>query len=154
MAWRRKPSDLEQLDPKGRKAALKAALCQRVVDGVPVGILGYRDGEPVAWCSIAPRATYRPLGGPTEPTGEDAIWSIACFFVKRPYRGQGMMHRLLDAAVAHARRQGARIVEAYPVDPDSPSYRYMGIVDVFERAGFERAGRAGSRRHVVRLALD
>lgn len=133
---------------------LKAAMCQRVTDGVPVGILGYRGDEPIAWCSIAPRATYRPLGGPDEPTAEGAVWSIACFYVKRAHRGAGMMRRLLEAAVAHARRQGARIVEAYPVDRNSPSYRYMGIVDVFERAGFKRVGAAGSRRYVVRLALD
>ncbi len=154
MAWREKPPGFKQADAKDRKAMLKAAMCQRVADGVPVGILGYRGDEPIAWCSIAPRATYRSLGGPAEPGAEDAVWSVACFFVKRAYRGEGMMHRLLEAATAHARRQGARIVEAYPVDRDSPSYRYMGVVDIFQRAGFERVGTAGSRRHVVRLALD
>ncbi len=41
----------------------KAAMRDRVDQNVPIGILGYLDGEPVCWCSIAPRETYRELGG-------------------------------------------------------------------------------------------
>lgn len=54
----------------------------------------------------------------------------------------------------HAAENGARIVEAYPVDRDSPSYRFMGFVDTFIAAGFEHRGRAGSRRHVMALRVD
>jgi len=49
--------------------------------------------------------------------------------------------------------EGARVVEAYPVAPDSPSYRFMGFVPAFEKAGFREVGRAGSRRHVMRLEV-
>ena len=154
MAWRKRPAEAGKRDTQGRKTALKAALRARVSGGVPIGILGYCGDDPVAWCSIAPRSTYRPLGGPDDPAGDpDAVWSLACFFVTRAFRGQRVTELLLDAAVAQARRQGAKIVEAYPVDPDSPSYRFMGIVGVFERAGFEKVGTAGTRRHVMRLRL-
>jgi hypothetical protein len=61
--------------------------------------------------------------------------------------------QLLRAAIAHAGRRGAKIVEAYPVDPESPSYRFMGFVSVFERAGFKKVADAGIRRHVMRLQL-
>nr|PZN92019.1 MAG: acetyltransferase [bacterium] len=44
-------------------------------------------------------------------------------------------------------------MEFHPVDPDSPSYRFMGFVRFFEAAGFREVGRAGSRRHVMRLDL-
>ena len=44
-------------------------------------------------------------------------------------------------------------VEAYPVDPDSPSFRFMGWVSVFKAAGFREVGRAGTRRHVMRLKV-
>lgn len=119
--------------------------------GVPVGILACQAGNPVGWCSIAPRRTYRPLGG---PEGDEAgIWSLACFFLRREWRGSGHAAALLDAAIVYAREQGASIVEAYPVDPDSPSYRFMGFVDLFRRAGFTEVGRAGTRRHVMRLGL-
>jgi GNAT superfamily N-acetyltransferase len=148
MVWR--GSAAERKDPARRKAALKA----RVEAGTPVGVLGYVDGEPVAWCSIAPRGTYRDLGG-LEVPGEDpeGVWSVVCFFVARRFRGQGLMRRLLEEGIARARARGARVIEAYPVDPDSPSYRFMGFVPFFEVAGFREVGRAGSRRHVLRLEL-
>src|SRR5450432_4078372 len=44
----------------------KAAIQQYVSDDMPIGLLGYSEGEPVAWCSIAPRPTYRDLGGPND----------------------------------------------------------------------------------------
>jgi hypothetical protein len=45
------------------------------------------------------------------------------------------------------------VIEAYPVDPDSPSYRFMGFVGVFAAAKFEEVGRAGRRRHVMRFTI-
>ncbi len=133
----------------------EAAMRQRVEDRVPVGLLGYAGGEPVAWCSIAPRETYRRLGGradPDEPEG--SIWSIACFFIRRDFRGRGLTRTLIEAAVAHAGKHGARTVEAYPVAPDASSYRFMGYVPTFSAAGFTQTGRAGTRRTVMRRRVE
>ena len=44
-------------------------------------------------------------------------------------------------------------MEAYPVDEDSPSYRFMGFVPMFEEAGFREIGREGMRRHVMQRKL-
>ena len=38
-----------------------------------------------------------------------------------------MTKRLIGAAVDHARERGAAVVESYPVDYGSPSYRFMGV---------------------------
>ncbi len=150
MVWRTMPKGASRSDPKAKRAALE----QRVREGVPIGILGYRGDEPVAWCSIAPRPAYRELGGKDYPAlAPDKVWSIACFFVPRRYRGQGMTKRLIEAAVAHARSKGAKVVEAYPVDPDAPSYRFMGFKPAFTALGFRRVGGAGLRRHVMQLPL-
>jgi hypothetical protein len=62
--------------------------------------------------------------------------------------------QLIDAAIAHARSKGAKVVEAYPVDPDSPSYRFMGFVGTFKGMEFVEAGREGTRRHVVRREVS
>lgn len=40
----------------------KQAMREKITNGIPAGLLGYIDGEPVAWCSNAPRETYRTLG--------------------------------------------------------------------------------------------
>lgn len=133
-------------------AARKPLLRRRIEAGVPVGLLAYEAREPVAWVSVAPRASFHRLGGPQAKPGE-IVWSLTCMFVPRPRRGQGLTRELVAAAVAHARKEGATVLEAYPVAPDSPSYRFMGRVGAFEAAGFGFVGMAGSRRHVMRLAL-
>jgi hypothetical protein len=148
MVWRSTAAEAKQPDGASRRAAMKS----RVDAGVPIGILGYWRGAAMAWCSIAPRATYRPLGG-MEATSAETVWSLACFFIKREFRGQRLVDQVLRAAVKHAARNGATIVEAYPVDVESPSYRFMGFRETFSKAGFQEVGRAGRRRHVMRLPI-
>ncbi len=150
MVWRSMPAGTSRSDALVKKASMK----KRVDDGIPIGILGYVNGEAATWCSIAPRVTYRDLGGHADPAEDtESVWSIVCFFVPRRLRGQGLGNRPIEAAVEHARARGAKVVEAYPVDPDSPSYRFMGFRSSFESAGFLEVGTAGTRRHVVRLSL-
>jgi GNAT superfamily N-acetyltransferase len=131
---------------------------KRIVDGgTPIGILAYDGKQPIAWCSIAPRHTYlyRSLAGEDYPgVPEEKVWSLVCFFVPRKLRRLGIMQQLLNEAVKIARKHRARVVEAYPVDPDSPSYRFMGFVSKFKRAGFVETGRAGKRRHVMHKVLS
>jgi GNAT superfamily N-acetyltransferase len=148
MVWRRSSAEAKENDPASRKRQMM----ERIGEGVPVGLLAYEGKTPVAWVSIAPRDTYRKLGGPDAEAGE-TIWSLVCFFVPRRRRRQGMTHRLIAAAVDYARKRGATIVEAYPVEPDAPSYRFMGFVPVFAAVGFVEIGRAGHRRHIMRLRL-
>ena len=146
MVWREMPAG-----ERSSRPAKRAALESRVQGGVPVGILGYVDGEPVGWCSVAPRETLlvRALGGGEYEAGTQ-VWSVVCFFASRAVRGEGIGARLLEAACAEAAEQGAEVIEGYPVDPDSPSYRFMGFRSMFLDAGFEEVGRAGTRRHVMR----
>lgn len=149
MAWRATPEEMKAA-PRGsdRKPLMKA----RIDEGTTVGLVGYLEGEPVAWVSIAPRDTYRDFGGPEAEEGEN-IWSLACMYVHRKLRGEGHGNELIEAARTYAKKRGGTVLEAYPVDPKSPSYRFMGFVPAFERLGFVEMGKAGTRRHVMRLAL-
>ena len=131
-----------------RKRALKGFVERRV----PIGLLGYSDGEPVAWCSVAPRTSFVQLSK-EQDDAEEGVWSVTCFFIRRTYRKQGLSGEMLDAAIAYVRKRGAKVLESYPVDPDSPSYRFMGFVELFRSRGFTKTGRVGTRRHVMRLAL-
>lgn len=149
MAWRASPAEVR--DHPGGKSR-KPLIEGRIKGGATVGLLGYLGDDPVAWVSIAPRETYRDLGGPAAEAGE-TIWSLACMYVPRRHRKQGYGKQRIEAAIAYARERGATVLEAYPVDPDSPSYRFMGFVPAFERQGFRQVGIAGSRRHVMRLDL-
>ncbi|TWH01253.1 Sortase and related acyltransferases [Mesorhizobium sp. J18] len=146
MAWR-PMSDRQTASNADRKAAISAL----VETGKPIGILAYDGaGKAVGWCSVAPRETFRKLS-PQQNDEQEGIWSITCFFVRREHRGTGLSSALLDAAVNHALGQGAKAVEAYPVDPESPSYRFMGFKAMFAAHGFRQTGKAGSRRYVMLL---
>ena len=107
MPYRATPDENRRLDRATRKAGMRA----RVMAGAPVGLLAYAGGEPIGWCSIAPRATFpRPNTSavPGAARADDAsVWSLTCFFVPRRFRGCGLASRLLRAAIAYAREQGA-----------------------------------------------
>jgi GNAT superfamily N-acetyltransferase len=146
MVWRASSAEAKHRDGSSRRVQIQS----RVDAGVPIGLLGYLNDQPITWCSIAPRDTYRNLGGP-DVSATESIWSLACMFTKREYRGQGLTVQVIQAAITHAKTQGATSIEAYPVDKESPSFRFMGFVDVFSAAGFHEIGRVGIRRHVMRF---
>ncbi|GAB3337061.1 GNAT family N-acetyltransferase [Larkinella ripae] len=146
MAWRKTKEELKHNTSANRKRWMK----ERVDDRTPVGLLAYLDQEPIAWCSIAPRDTYQRLGG--DESLED-VWSIACFFIKKENRGQRLTEVLIGEAKKYAKKKGAKYLEAYPVEPDSPSYRHMGFVPMFEKTDFSFVKKAGSRRHVMTCKL-
>jgi len=142
MVWRHMNEGTSRSKKSDRKDSLKSYVDSRR----PVGLLCYINTEPVGWCSIAPRDSYRELSG---DASLERVWSLVCFYVKREYRGQEMSKQFISAALKYAKGNGAKYVEAYPVAPDSPSYRFMGFKPTFERLGFEFRGRAGKRRNVM-----
>lgn len=149
LVWRESSGARAAMDRDARREAMAS----RVEAGTPVGLLAYLDGEPVAWCSVGPRETFRPLGGLDHPP-EVRVWSVVCFYVQRRYRRQGISEVLLRAAIASARARGADIIEATPVDPDSPGYHFMGFRDLYLGAAFVEVGAVGTRRHVMELTLQ
>jgi ribosomal protein S18 acetylase RimI-like enzyme len=79
---------------------------RRVWSQTPIGLLAYAEKEPIAWCSIAPRETYQRLGG---DDSLEKVWSVVCFFIKREYRDQGLVDRLIEDAKKYAKKKGAKI---------------------------------------------
>jgi hypothetical protein len=130
-----------------RRAAMEGLVHARK----PVGIVGYDQGIPVAWCSIAPRPLFGKSLSNTVP--DPGLWSLTCFFIRADHRRQSGFAALLAAAETHAAKAGATAIEAYPVDKDSPSYRFSGFLPSFEAAGYVKVGTVGLRRHVVRKTL-
>ncbi len=132
-----------------------AALAGLVRRNTPVGVLAYAEGEPVGWCSIAPRETYAALeryrGLPR--LDEAPVWSVVCFFIDRRFRRQGVTLGLLQAAVKYAQSQGAKIIEGYPVAPGARLYTYMGSPSTFRQAGFRDVTPAGQARQVMRYVV-
>jgi GNAT superfamily N-acetyltransferase len=142
---------------RGNRRAFKELVDKRRVPG----LLAYVDGRPVGWCSVAPRSRFgRVERSPTtKPVDdEDGVWSIVCFYMDRRHRGRGVGSALLSAAVEHARKKGARIVEGYPIDssvrkvPNSEAY--YGLLSMFEAAGFEEVARRSPSRPLMRYRVE
>jgi GNAT superfamily N-acetyltransferase len=148
MRWRLASADYKRSTKERRIAALDALVQQEM----PVGVLAYRDGEPIGWVSVAPRETYAALERfKALPRVDDQpVWSVVCFFVDRYERGQGLTLGLLRAAVTYAISQGAEIVEGYPVETGARLYTYMGSVATFQDAGFLAVVRPTEGRPIMR----
>jgi GNAT superfamily N-acetyltransferase len=153
MWWR-----LTQSRFNGQKGAGNRRALKRLVDAGDVpGILAYDGDRPVGWCSVGPRDGFPALDRSRVLGRVDAqqAWSIVCFFVAKDCRKRGITEKLIKAAVSHARRKGAAIIEAYPVSPGAngmpDAWAYTGFESAFTRAGFTEAVRRSPRRAVWRL---
>jgi len=138
-------------------AANRQAMRDLVQSGVIAGLLGYQAGQPLAWCSVAPREDFSALerSRNLKRLDDQPVWSIVCFYVARSARKSGAMLAAIRAAVAYARLNGAKIVEAYPTPVEghhAPGDLYMGSLSTFLKAGFEEAVQRGAHR-VVRIRV-
>jgi len=156
MLWRLSRSEFEQNKGDGNRAAIKA-----LVDAGEVpGILGYVRKEPVAWCAVAPRLSYPALerSRVLKKIDDAPVWSVSCLFVRKDYRRQGLSVQLLRAAVEHVGRQGGRIVEGYPVEPqkdDMPAvFAWTGLASAFLAAGFTECARRSDTRPIMRFVRE
>lgn len=139
-----------------RSQANRASLKALVDAGHPPGLIGYRDKVPVGWVSIGPRAEYAKLKRSTvmKAVDDKPVWSVICFVVPSEYRGQGIARALLDGAIAYAKKQGAMLIEAYPVDKRGRSgddQMWFGAKSMYDSAGFKEVARRKPQRPIVRL---
>ena len=137
-----------------RKARLHALACA----GPPPGLIGYRGKAPVGWVTLGPRGEFAKLqrSPVMKPVDDLPVWSIVCFVVPAQYRHQGVATALLEGAVRYARRCGARILEAYPIDKAGPArddWLWHGAMSMYGKAGFVEVARRRPQRPIVRLAL-
>src|SRR5215471_2630630 len=138
MWWRMPRSEFDKQSGEVKKQELNTIVTS---DEIP-GILAYADGLPVAWCSVAPREAFPVLerSRTLKRVDDEPVWSIVCFFVAKPFRRQGLMVRLLQAAVEYAKENGAHIVEGYPIEPKHANLpdvsSFTGITSAFAQAGF------------------
>jgi GNAT superfamily N-acetyltransferase len=145
---------------RGKKA--KALFKKRVERGPPPGLIAYAGREPVGWVQAGPRADapqwngVRRVSAPLAdaPATDGRVWAATCFFVKAGWRGKGVSTALLKGAIALARANGARIIEACPIEGEaSAGARYVGAASTFARAGFKEVARRKENRPLVRLSL-
>ncbi|HKV44976.1 MAG TPA: GNAT family N-acetyltransferase [bacterium] len=155
MWWKLTRSEFARQTGQGNRRAFR----RLVASGEIPGLLAYHRGTPVGWCAVGPREAY-PVLDRSRVLGRvdaQAVWSVVCFFVARPFRRQGVTVALLRAAIASAKRRGAAAVEGYPVAPRSEKmpdvFAFTGLVPAFRKAGFVEVARRSPTRPIMRCTL-
>ena len=132
----------------GRRDGSNRGWLAGAIAGGPVpGVIAYHDGRSLGWCGLV-WGDAAGGAGSTAPVDDAAVWSITCFVVLKDARRQGLMRRLIGAAVEHARERGASIAEAYPLDLGRKAYPgelFQGSLWAFLDAGFVEVARRAIR---------
>lgn len=125
------------------------------------GLLARLEGEPVGWCAVGQRGdldglkrVYKvPWTDRDEDPDDPTVWAVTCLAIRRGYRRRGVATALVAAAVEHARSQGARAVEGYPIVRTDVINEelHVGTVPMFEAAGLREVSAPTPRRVVMRI---
>jgi predicted GNAT family acetyltransferase len=160
MVTRLSGAELREFKPADRKKMLLSLVKQ----GKTPGLLAYKGKEPVGWVAVAPREMTPDWNRGRKSSAAEAeadatdpgCWGASCFFVRSGHRKQGMTAELLEAGIAHARKGGAKRLEACPMSHDdkrSAVGMCVGPLRVFERARFEKVLERKPGRPLMRLKL-
>ena len=156
MLWRLTRKEFESQKGEGNRQAMQA-----IVDSGEIpGILGISRGQPVAWCSVAPRDHFPALGRSRilKPLDELPVWSISCLFVEKQYRRKGLSTQIIKAAVDYVKNKGGSVVEAYPVEPKKnkmpDAFAWTGLASAYTKAGFAECARRSETRPIMRFYIE
>ncbi len=156
MLWRLTRQKFESQKGEGNRQAMQA-----IVDSGEIpGILGISRGQPVAWCSVAPRDHFPALRRSRimKTLDELPVWSISCLFVERQYRRKGLSTQMIKAAVDYVKKKGGSIVEAYPVEPRKDkmpdAFAWTGLASAYTKVGFAECARRSETRPIMRFYIE
>jgi GNAT superfamily N-acetyltransferase len=145
------------------KVARRDAFRRLVENGPPPGLLAYEGRTAVGWVAVGPRRDVARFNlsrvtAPTDEVGADlgTTWAITCFYVRASHRKRGLMQCLARAAIGHARKHGARRIEACPIEPARAliwGEAFVGIPSALTPLGFREIARRSPRRPLLCLDL-
>ncbi len=131
---------------------------ERVTTDRSHAALVFQGNNCVGWCQFGPpeelpriksRAEYERGRDPLQGAAPD--WRIACCFVGKGHRRQGVAAAALAGAVDLIAAAGGGLVEGYPEDAASvpAGFLYNGALSTYEQLGFVRERKIGKHRWVV-----
>lgn len=142
---------LSRTDP----AQNRAAKHQLVSEGRAHAALVFDGADCVGWCQFGspeelPQIKSRAAYEKSRTAAPD--WRIACCFVGKGHRRQGVAAAALAGALDLIAELGGGTVEGYPESADAVSagFLYNGALSTYEKLGFVRDRLIGKHRWVVR----
>jgi GNAT superfamily N-acetyltransferase len=131
----------------------------RVRAGTAHAALVFEGDDCMGWCQFGapdelPRIKSRAAYAQGQATRPD--WRIACCYVGKGHRRQGVANAALAGAVELIASLGGGIVEGYPEDADSvpAGFLYNGALSTYEQLGFRRDRKIGKHRWVVARLVE
>jgi hypothetical protein len=90
-----------------RTAMLRAqTACDDSTSQATSGLVAYVGGEPAGWVAVEPRTAYPklrtsriPWTARDEDKGDDGVWAVTCFTVRKGFRGRGLTYPLARATL-------------------------------------------------------
>src|SRR5690242_10314217 len=141
-------------DSRTDAAHNRAAKEQRVREGQAHAALVFDGDDCVGWCQFGapdevPRIKNRAAYEKARTTSPD--WRIACCYVGKGHRRQGVAMAALAGALDLIAGLGGGTVEGYPEDAGSvpAGFLFNGALSTYEKLGFTRDRKIGKHRWVV-----
>ena len=140
---------------EGRGAALhRDQKLSRVRAGTAHAALVFEGAECVGWCQFgAPDEVPRIKSRREYEKGLTALpdWRIACNYVGKGRRRQGVATAALAGAIDLIASLGGGVVEGYPEDAGAvpAGFLFNGALSTYEKLGFLRDRKIGKHRWVV-----
>jgi len=156
MLWRLKHKEFEEQKGDGNKMMMR----ELIRSGEVPGIIAYYKGKAVGWCSVSPRERFSALDRSRilKPIDDKPVWSVVCFYIEKRYRKIGLSGELLSYVINYCRKQGAQIIEGYPVEPKkdytADVFAWTGLVSAFTNAGFKEVARRSATRPIMRYEIE
>jgi len=156
MFWKLPHKDFHLLAGDGTHQLQKSL----VENGLTPGILAFDGVTPVGWIAVEPRSQYPRLARSRvlKPVDSAEVWSVTCFFTARDYRRRGLTVELLRETIKYVASKGGKIIEGYPVEPQSGKapdpFVFTGLPGAFIKAGFQEVARFSPTRPIFRYLIS
>ncbi len=147
--------DDSRTDPGHNRSAKE----RRVREGRAHAALVYEGDDCVGWCQFGapdevPRIKNRAAYDKSRTTSPD--WRIACCYVGKGHRRQGVATAALAGALDLIAGLGGGTVEGYPEGADAvpAGFLFNGALSTYEKLGFIRDRKIGKHRWVVTRVVE
>jgi len=132
---------------------------ERVRAGTTHAALVFDGDDCLGWCQFgAPDEVPRIKSRAAYEKGVTTLpdWRIACCYVGKGRRRQGVAAAALAGAVDLIATLGGGTVEGYPEDADSvpAGFLFNGAISTYEKIGFVRNRKIGKHRWVVTRVVE
>jgi GNAT superfamily N-acetyltransferase len=149
----------EDDDRENRPGVNRRRKRERVRSGTAHAALVFEGDDCVGWCQFGapdelPRIKSRAAYEKGTTTSPD--WRIACNYVGKGHRRQGVATAALAGALELIAGLGGGTVEGYPEDAGSvpAGFLFNGALSTYEQLGFVRDRKIGKHRWVVTRVVE